>query len=72
MPAEPAHKELLLELQEHISAINGDSDDRLARKIAADSARKLWLELEEPGDLVDRMIYSVHRLAQRSTKSWTC
>lgn len=33
--------------------------DPVTRQKACLQARKLWLELEEPGDLIDRIIYQV-------------
>lgn len=34
-------------------------EEQAVRKRAAELARNLWLELEEIGDLIDRLIYSV-------------
>lgn len=53
---------LLQDLQLRMRIIDSDVDKRRAKKQAAEAARRLWLELEEPGDLIDRIIYSVRRI----------
>lgn len=38
---------------------NPIDNDPVAKQNACLQARKIWLELEEPGDLIDRIIFQV-------------
>ena len=48
----------LKELESLIQS-NSGAEDKPVRQQASALARKLWLELEEPGDLIDRIVYQV-------------
>lgn len=59
-------QDLLTELQ--ALARGEDELQRDIRKQARSTARQLWLELEEPGDIVTRVIFQVKHLAPRARK----
>ena len=50
--------ERLDSLREALTKDHIDTDP-VAKQKACLQARRLWLELEEPGDLIDRIIYQV-------------
>lgn len=51
--------EQLDSLRETLTKDYQPNNDPVARHKACLQARKLWLELEEPGNLIDRIIYQV-------------
>lgn len=51
--------ETVEKLQTLLASAEGTSPNKEVRRQACNLARKVWIELEEPGDLVDRLIYQV-------------
>lgn len=52
--------ELSRQLQQLLSSNSTDDLHRDVKRQACDLAHKIWLELEEPGDLIDRLVFQVY------------
>ena len=50
---------LVAQLQGQLDSVDVDNLDKHTRLQACDLAHQLWLRLEQPGDLVDRIIFQV-------------
>lgn len=59
-------KALVEQLQVLLSSSDSANIPKDTKLQACQLARKLWLELEEPGDLIDRMVYRVCMATRRS------
>ena len=62
-------QEILGQLQQLCSVKGNGINEKAARRQACELARKLSQELEEPGDLIDRIIHQVRRNVD-SSEEW--